>query len=312
MPVVNISNCASDLTLPRVLADEDAVGRMAARHFLDLGYRHFGFLGFSGHVYSNERQRGFTTALAQAGYACSVGDPLWPGIAALASDSSNPIADWLRGLPKPVAVMGCNDFRAGHVLRAALNSGWRVPEDVAVVGVDNEDCIWRILPIALSSVAFDGDRLGAAAVQLLLRMIRGEPAPDAPIRLPPLQVQARQSSDGTGVADPLVAGVIAHIRANIMQPLTVTALARHAGVSARSLHRAFLAALGWGPHHELLRTRLRRAQSLLLDTELSVKEVSASCGFEDAHHLAVAFRKQFEQSPTEFRNHFGRGGPSAT
>lgn len=300
LPAVNVSNRSSDVPLPRVVSDDEAAGRMAARHLLDCGFRRFAFAGFPGHQYSDQRRTGFVRETQAAGCTCDVLPP-----ESAASDGEpglTPLARWLQTLPRPLAVMACSDVRACHVLLACEPLGLRVPEDVAVLGVDNDSVRCRVAAVPLSSVALNGERVGWMAAELLLRLMRGEPPPAKPILVPPLRVVVRQSTDVIAAADPLVARAVRYIREHAGDPeLDVAAVTRGVGASDRALRRRFEAALGWSPYHELVNTRLTHARRLLIETDLSVKNIAPACGFADPRRFTIVFRRVTGMTATAFR-----------
>lgn len=300
LPAVNVSNRDADVPLPRVVTDDVAVGCVGARHLMGCGFRNFAFAGLPGHAYSALRQEGFVRELAAAGRACHI----QPDEAAGGGGErgTTPLSRWLGSLPRPLGIMGCSDIRAVHILNACEHLGWRVPRDAAVLGVDDDPLRCQIAGVPLSSVAPNSKRVGWLAADLLLRLMAGEPPPHAPVLVPPLDVVVRQSTDVVAGRDPTVVRAVRFIRDHAGESgLDVDTVARAAGASGRTLRRRFLAAVGWSPYEEILQTRMNRARRLLLDTNLSVKEIAAACGFTEPRHFTIRFRRMCGITATAFR-----------
>lgn len=187
IPVVDLNDLYYDIGFPQILSDNVAIGRMGADHLRERGFRHFGFCGFSGERWSAERREGFTRALREKGFDVSVFESRWDGPKAPAWDHDlNDIRRWIRILPRPTAIMACNDVRGQQVLTACGDEGLHIPEAVAVLGVDNEDTFCSLCSPPLSSVEPDPERIGYEAAALLEKMMEGQKTEPVQIRIPPL------------------------------------------------------------------------------------------------------------------------------
>jgi LacI family transcriptional regulator len=313
-PLVNVSAVFAR-TFPSVGVDDDAVGRLAADHFSERGLRRFAFVGPPRQLFSVGRREGFRRALGDAGHdvACfeSRGgrefDPhgqRW--------DLEPAVRKWLRGLPKPVGVFAPNDLWGAQVVLACRGAGLRVPEDVAILGVDDDDLYCELARPRLSSIRVPAERIGFEAVSLLERLLAGGLRPDKPILLPPTGVNARRSSEVLAIEDLDVTAAVRFIRDHPDRRLCVADVARHVSVGRRTLERRCRAALGTGLAEEIRRVRLERAKSLLVGTELPAQAVAVRAGFTDYRHMALAFRKRLGATPTVYRRRFrslsgGRG-----
>jgi LacI family transcriptional regulator len=217
------------------------------------------------------------------------------------------VARWLTLLHKPVGVLAPNDVWAYQLLEVCRQKALRVPDDVALVGVDNDDLLCGLARPPLTSVATPAERVGYEAAALLDRLMaspgRADGAPPLP-PLPPLGVVARQSTDVLMVDDPAVAAAVRFIRERACTPIGVEDLLRAVPLPRRTLERRFRAALGRGPGEEIRRTRVERARYLLGASRSSMGEVARAAGFADAKHFCVAFRRHTGQSPSSYRREF--------
>jgi LacI family transcriptional regulator len=298
-PVVNLSNASQDLAIPRVGVDDRAVGRMAAEHFLDRGYKHFGFFGTWNHHFGMERLAGFHGRLLEAGLDCVVA-PSAQSSRKYRKPSEERTVNWLVGLPKPVAVLAENDAYALELAELCHQRGLRVPEQVALLGVDDTDILCSFGHPPLSSVALPLQRIGFEAAALLRRLLAGEAAPKTTL-LPPVGVTTRHSTDVLAIEDVDVAEAVRFIRENIHEPIGVDHVLRHVTVSRRALERRFRTILNRSPLDEIRRARIALAKELLTGTDLSMPQVAKRCGFLSAERLAVVFHSDVGIPPTAFR-----------
>jgi LacI family transcriptional regulator len=309
-PVVNVSGVLPDLPVPRVGVDHIAVGRLAAEHLLDRGLRHFGFVGYSEHAFSVGREAGFRTTLEAAG--CRVAsyheadhakrDPtgLW--------EWNDGLRLWLAGLPRPVGILASHDPQGVKLSEVCRQSGLRVPEEVALVGVDNDDLLCELARPSLTSVALPTERVGFEAARLLDRLLtrprsRGRTVASA-LLLPPQGVVIRGSSDVVAIGDAEVAAALRFIRQHAHESIQVKDVLGEVPVSRRTLERRLRAALGRGVWEEIRRVHLERGKSLLAETDMPMSEVARHAGFSDQRQLSVVFRQVSGLTPTAYRRQF--------
>jgi LacI family transcriptional regulator len=306
-PVVNVSFVLRDSAFPRVGVDNRQIGRLVVQHFADRGLRHFGFAGHPEYFYSLEREAGFRQALEELpdGYdSCACYHEL-PGrsyrergrLLALSSG----LQRWLRGLPKPVGVFAYHDLWGVQLIEACRLTGLRVPEDVAVIGVDNDDLLCRLSRPALSSIIIPGERVGWEAAAILDRLLQGKkPAPPA-ILIPPVGVVTRRSSEVLPSSDEELVAAVRFIADHARSPLQVSDLLRELSASRRSLEQKFRSVLRHGIAEEMRRVHVELAKDLLVTTSLSIAEVAEQSGFTSAQALSRIFRKEMGCTPGAFR-----------
>lgn len=312
-PLVDIACARSEVKMPVVDVDHQAVGRLAAEYFLERGYRAFGFFGSDCVWYGRLREEGFREAIARAGAEVSschfdYRPRLSPGLNW--TRVSHRLRSWLKGLTHPVAILASNDIPAHDLADACHQIGLRVPEDVAILGVGNDELECRLTFPPLSSVAIPGERIGYEAARILDSQLRGVPAPDRPVFLPPVRVVTRQSTSELAIEDVAVAAAVRYIRNRLGEPLPVTTVAEALGLHRRDLERRFRAALGRSVLQEIHRARIEQVKTLLVETDLSMPLVARQCGFSNAQRLAVVFRQTTGEVPSVYRRQSRLGEPS--
>lgn len=293
-----------DLQLPQVVNDDALIGQMAAEHLQQRRFRHFAFFGYSETPWSDRRLAGYQAKNAQAGFGtCSFFCLHESGSLARWEQTQPAVVQWLESLPKPVGLMACSDRLALRVLGACQHAGIPVPEQIAVIGVDNDEETCRLATLPLTSVMDNPRRIGSEAAHLLDElMARSQPAPAmAPILIPPMGVATRRSTDATAIADPLVARAVRLIRERACQGLTVKSLLPELHVSQTTLYERFGASLGLSPHRQILRVKLERVKDLLSQTNLCLEQIAEQTGFEHPEYLQVAFKREVGMTPGSYR-----------
>jgi len=300
LPVVDMTPSRLLPHAPWIKADDVAVAGLAAQHFLERGFQHFGFCGKAGFRWSEARQAHFAEMLRRHGHECLLYRP--PRRPANGDAEADAIAGWLQTLPKPVAVFACYDGRGQQVLDGCRRAGLRVPEEVAVLGVDNDDVLCSLSPPPLSSIVLNARRAGSEASALLEAMMRGEKVGAAEHLVPPLDVATRQSSDILATNDPQVARALGYIREHALEGIGVGDVLSHSPMARRTLELRFQKLLGRSPAEEILRVRMNHVKRLLAGTALTLKEIAARTGFEHAEYLSVLFKRESGMTASEFRN----------
>jgi len=310
--VVNVASALHDLPFACVRVDHRQVGALAGSHLRDRGFRHFGFVGHPHHFYSSEREAGFRQSLASNhSLACFHEHPAtsFRYRGHLLFLKAN-FQRWLRGLPKPVGVFACHDIFALQVVEACRLLGLRVPDDVAVVGVDNDDLLCEMARPSLSSIILPAERVGFEASALLERMMEKNRCPRKPRLIPPCGVVTRQSSDVLAGGDPDVTAAMRFIYEHRHAPISVTEVLRQVPASRRSLERRFRLLLERGIGDEIRRLHLERAKDLLGTTTLSISEVAEQSGFRSVYYLSRVFRRKMGMTPMAYRRRAGTMGRS--
>ena len=311
MPVVNLSGWSSPgAGVPRVNADHAAIGRLAADHLLSLGLRSFGYYGIKGPWFSEAREQGFVSRLAEAGFPCAVFRQVSSGEKALPWHRRHAeLGRWLSALPKPAGLLAVHDYRARVVVELCARQGISIPEEVAVLGVDNDPTTCDYCVPSLSSVSRDPFACGVAAATVLQGLMRGRPAPESDTLVTPAGVVQRRSTDRFYDDDPVIRRVAHYVHAHACETFSVAELSKRLRLSRRLLELRFRERLGMTPLAYLHLKRVGRAKALLLDpsSHVSLGEVAAACGFGSLRAFREAFRALTGQTPATFRTRHSAG-----
>ena len=302
IPVVDTLQQIPNLGLPGVYSDDTALARIAFEHLQDRHLRYFAFVGVERANWSLRRQQAFAEHAKQQGANCEIYSPLsrrrfvesWNG-------GQEDLGDWLESLPKPVGLMAAHDLRALCVLDACRRRNIAVPEQVAVVGVDDDDVFCEAVDPPLTSIAHQAKVVGYQAAALLDRLMRREPTENSTVLVPPRLLIPRRSTDTVAVDDPAIAAALEFIRHNACGKISVSLIASHVNLARRSLERRFTRLVGKTPHQIIAEERLRRARQLLIDTDFTLEQIAAMSGFSSAAYLSVIIKQHENCTPTEFR-----------
>ncbi len=289
--------------IPYFASGDEAIARLAAQHLIDRGFRRLAFYGYPRTRiirWSEERAKAFQQWAGEAGIPCSIYTGRH-GTARKWTELQRGLIAWVRSLEKPVGLMACNDVRARHVLEACHAIGVRVPEDVALIGVDNDEMICDLTDPPLSSVEQGARRMGYQAAALLDRLMGGWKTSRVRFVVEPEGVVARRSTDILAIEDPDVATAVRFIRKHACERILVGDVVKQVGVSRSTLKNRFKAALGRSLHAEIQHVQLERAKQLIADTDLPLKQVALQAGFQYIQYLTRLFRKCVGQTPAQFR-----------
>lgn len=307
MPVVGIGggygwyDPASNI--PYLATDNVAISTMAAEHLLECGLRQFAFCGFPRtrvNGWSAERAEAFAACVAQRSCACSI----YTGTQASArrwSDIQQGLVRWLRTLAYPLGLMACNDARARHVLEACRTLRLRVPDDVALIGVDNDEIMCELARPPLSSIEQGTFQMGYEAAALLDRSMAGRRPRQKRFLIPPERLVARQSTDMLAVDDPDVAAAIRFIREHACEGIALADVLEQVSVSCSSLEKRFRKHLGRTIHSEIQRVQIERVKHLLDTTSLSIRQIMRRAGFNYVQYMTTLFRKTTGYTPAQYR-----------
>jgi LacI family transcriptional regulator len=290
-----------------VRTNSAAIAQMAAAHLVERSLRHFAFCGFHGCAWSSCREEVFSHCLNDQGFEChthriELGNWMhWPNWIEDWEQEQRILLAWLKSLPKPVGLMACNDICGREVLQACAAAGLRVPDDVAVVGVDNDEMMCELSNPPLSSIALDVEKAGYEAARLLDSLMSGHSAEERVVQVEPVYVVTRQSSEIMAPDEPCVATALQFIKSHAGQPIGVPHVIEQAGVSRRTLERRFSRALGRSISSEITERRLERAKRLLLETDLPSYRVATAAGFGTIKTFNRVFRRVAGVSPQRFR-----------
>ena len=305
------SNCAlvdlSDIDpphegIPRIESDHEAIGRLAAEHLLGRGFSRFAFCGHSEHRWSRMRQKGYTERLRHEGYQVDILDTVWNERRDQSWEGEQErIAAWLLGFSGPTAVFAANDLQGQHVLDACARAELSVPEQIAVLGCDNDIIVCELGQPALSSIVPNAEEIGARAAEMLDILMRREPPAEGHQLIAPISICERQSTDITAIDDPVMQQALQLIREQSCMGLRVEELLDHLQISRTNLERRFRKHLDRSPHAEIRRIQINRAKELLAGTDLTLDQIARLCGFEHPEYLSVVFKRLEQETPGSYR-----------
>lgn len=287
--------------LSELSSDAVEVATMAANHLMERRFRHFAYVGVEGRVWSQRREREFSLQIRKAGFEPHIYAPpqrttdrVWEKEQAL-------IVDWLHSLPKPVGLFACNDDRGREVLEACRLMNLRVPEDVAVLGVDNDEVFCGLAYPPLSSVALNAETAGYRAAELLDAMMQGTIRKPRRIQVEALGVVTRRSTDIVAVEDEDVAAALQYIHREQGCNISVESVVQEVAVSRRNLEKRFRDTIGRTILEEIQTTRLERAKRLLLETTYPVSKVAELSGFGTTGYFIQFFQSRVGRTPRKYR-----------
>ncbi|MEN8255838.1 MAG: DNA-binding transcriptional regulator [Verrucomicrobiota bacterium] len=288
----------------RIATDSKAIAEMVAQYFIEKGFKQFAYSGYDSMFWSQKRKSAFGDYLEQSGFPLNVYDS--------ATESGNWIAEkeslaaWLKELPKPIGILTCTDDRGLQLIEACRHANVKVPEEVSIVGVDNDHLVCDLSSIALSSVDLTTAQAGYEAAELLARQMDGEPIHDATIKVHPKRIITRQSSDILAIDDAMVAKAMEYIRENSRTNIKVDDVVAATWSSRRVLELKFRKILGVTIAGEIRRQKIEKICELLTETVLPVKQIAEITGFETSKHIARYFAREKGMTLLKYRKIMGK------
>ncbi|MHC4477921.1 MAG: XylR family transcriptional regulator [Planctomycetota bacterium] len=289
-----------------ICGDHVGIGRSGAEHLLSLRLHHYAFCGLDDFFWSRKRAEGFREVIAREGF-----EPLfyrYPKSKRQRSwrNEQRCLVDWLERLPKPVGLMACLDERAQDVMEACKQARLRIPDEVAIVGADNDELICELSNPPLSSVALNSVRAGYEAAELLDKLMTKKKKPrNRKVSVLATHVVARQSTSLMAVDDPQLVKALRFIQTHTYQPVCVDDVANTAGLSKRVLQNRFRDKLSCSVKGYIDRTRLERITQMLMDTNMPVSKVASELGFRGTEKITRFFKNAKGMSPLAYRRKYG-------
>ncbi|MGY8793512.1 MAG: XylR family transcriptional regulator [Woeseiales bacterium] len=303
VPLIELTDRHDDSSQPHFRSNDSAIGQMGAEHLLERGFERFGFCGFTGEAWSMRREEAFSEEVNnRTSSSCLRYNSSWHGPAARPwEDEQECLVQWLKELKPPFAIMACNDIRGQHVIDACSKLDLAVPEQVAVLGVDNDELMCRVCSPPLSSVISNAELVGFRAAEALARMMNGEEVDSQTQLIDPMRVATRQSTDVIAIEDRDIASALKYIREHACLGLSVQEVVQNNPISRSTLERQVRKYLGRTPQEEIRHVQIKRVSELLLTTDLSAERIAPLCGFDHPEYLHVVFKRITGMTPGEFR-----------
>ena len=288
-------------SIPNITGDYVGSGRMAARFFLDRGFRNFGFFGFNDVCWSDERCDGFRREVDAAGFGGSFYAYRMQEIDMLWYYQRNRLREWLRAIPKPIAIMACDDNQGSNLIEACHSIGIKIPEEVSVMGVDNDETLCSLGSTTLSSVQVDIEAGGWKTGELIERLVANRTAPAGDIVLQPVKIVERMSTAAFATDDRQIQRAILYIHKNALKKISVGDVMAETALSRRLLERRFKAVTGKTLYEYITELKLRYFADQLQETELQVMEIALSMGETDTKSISRRFKQIYGCTPVEWR-----------
>jgi LacI family transcriptional regulator len=311
VPIVDLYHEDEVKGIPGVVVDQNALIETAIAHFLERGFRTFAYCGFASVLFSDLRESRFVSRLAGQGYQVHVFQypPLAnpEGLAAIEAHAlqySARLAQWLKELPKPVGLLACNDMRGQQILSTCGEAGIAVPDEVAVLGVDNDDVQCDLSSPPLSSIEPNALAIGYEAARLLQRLLDGRPPPRSKTLIEPLRVVTRRSTDVLAIADRHVAEAVRFVREHACDGMSMETMVESLRISRSTLERWLQRVLGHSLAEEIVRVRVNRAAELLMTTHLTVERIARLTGFTHVESMSRIFKRLRGLAPGQYRLKF--------
>ncbi len=306
VPVVDVRCRRSYTGIPQAETDDPAVAELAFNHLWERGFRRFAFCGFRRVHYSDVRLKHFRRLTAAAGCPISVYETMGTttsisSIERAGVTDGDSLSQWLESLQPPTGLLVCNDIRGQQVLNVCRKSGIQIPDELGVIGVDDDDAICPLCDPPLSSVKPDAEQVGYRAAAILDELMNGGPTTRPVEFIKPRGVTQRLSTQVSAVEDRELARVCRFIREHACEGIDVGDIVRFSTLSRRQLERRFRAELDRTPHAELMQAQLARVKQLLKDTTLRLEDISRIAGYSHKERLGVVFKRETGLTPGEYR-----------
>ncbi len=312
LPVVDVLGIVPDTGFPLVHVDDRAIARFAIEHLYDRGIRKFGFFGIRGENWSDRRRDAVRDIVEAKGCSLNVFEAGREELHEMAWEKrEDALARWVEQLSRPAGVMVCSDQLGSDFMEACRRASVSVPDEIAVVGVDNDEPLCEVAQPPLSSVWPDHQAVGFQAAAILDSLLQGGPPPAAPILIAPRKVVTRRSTDVLAIEDGNVAKALRVIRERGCEDLNVDQIVRSSGLSRSVLQRRFRQVLGTTIHAEILNCRIKNACHLLSETGLSLMEVAELSGFKHQEYMGAVFKSKLGKTPGQFRRQNKFAGEAA-
>jgi LacI family transcriptional regulator len=292
--------------LPCILTDDAAIGKMAAEHLLHRGFRQFAYCGFGNMPpWCQRRRDSFSKRVSEVGYKASIYRPPKSPDEYSWEKEQDYIGQWLKKLPKPVGLMACNDDRGRHVTEACKITGLHIPEEIAIIGADNDELVCEMSNPPLSSIALNAQKGGYKAAELLDKMMSENSITDKEIVIQPTHIVTRRSSDILAIEDQEVAAAVRFIREHARNPIQVSDVVSAAALSRRGLEKRFRKILGRSMHDEIRRCRIEQIAQMLVQTNLTISQIATTLGYSGIEKISRYFRREKGVGPLAYRKQYG-------
>ena len=288
-------------TIPNITADYLGTGKMAARFYIDRGFRNFGFFGFNDVCWSDERCEGFRREVEAAGYGDSFYAYRAQDIDHLWLYERSRLAQWLKTIPKPIGIMACDDNQGNNLIEACHTAGIKIPSEVSVMGVDNDELLCSLGSTTLSSIYVDIEDGGYRTAELIEKRVADPDAPVSDVVLRPVKIIGRMSTAAFATDDMQIRKAILFIHRNYHKKISVNDVMGEVALSRRLLERRFKSVTGQTLYQYISELKIKHFAEMLLDTDDQVVNIALSLGESDTKSISRRFKQLYGCSPNEWR-----------
>ena len=288
---------------PCIVSNGRNIGKMATDYFLERKFWNVAYCGFEDMPWSRDRCDGFCERAAMLDIQVAIYKQ--PKSKKTIKNEQKYLVDWLRILPKPTGIMACNDDRGQEIAEACKIAGLHVPDEVAILGVDNDQVVCDLCNPPLSSINRNAERAGYEAAKCLERLMDGEKMTGQIIEVKPTHIVTRQSTDIMMIEDHEVLQAIRFIQDHVGEGIQVDDVAKEVALSRRTLQQRFKKMLGYSVHNKIVSSRIERACKLLVETNMSATQIAVSLGYPELKYISRSFQKETGMSPLAYRKKYG-------
>ena len=288
-------------SVPNVTGDYIGTGKMAARFFIDRGFKNFGFFGFNDVCWSDERCEGFRREVEAAGFGSSFYAYRMQEIDMVWYYQRNRLREWLQSIPKPIAIMACDDNQGENLIEACHSIGIKIPSEVSVMGVDNDETLCSLGSTTLSSIQVDIEEGGRQTAALLERLVTDPSAPAKDVVLQPMKIVNRMSTAAFATQDQQILRAILFIHRNVRKKISVADVTAEAALSRRLLERRFKDVTGKTLYEYITELKLKDFAEQLVETDEQVMTIALSMGENDTKSISRRFKQLYGCTPLQWR-----------
>ena len=286
---------------PQITCDNESTGIMAAEHLLDKGFSQFAYCGFNDTIWGIERSEAFHKRIHEDEYQTHEFMQSRLQVQQYWESQFSALIDWVSSLPLPIAIMCCNDERAHQLIEAVISLGLNIPEEVAIIGADNDRLVCEVTNPPLTSIAFSHEQAGYDAAELLEKMMNGEEVKSQAVITRPVSIVERQSTDTLQISDREIARAHQFIKTHANKGIQVSDVADEVALSRRSLQIRFKKVFRRSVHQEIRLHQVDHVAKLLSESNLPMGRISEMSGFTTSEYMSQVFRKVKGVSLSQYR-----------
>ncbi|GHT66670.1 XylR family transcriptional regulator [Bacteroidia bacterium] len=287
--------------IPNITGAHHLTGKMGANYFIQKGFKNFAFFGFKDIVWSSERCAGFLDEIKKYQFENNFYEYQNADFAEPWHYESAPLIAWLQQLPKPIAIMACDDNQGHHIAEVCKQCGIKIPEEIALLGVDNDNAVCTLSDPPLSSINQAVKKGGYETAQLMSRMIQNPNGKYEDVVVYPTHIITRKSTDIYATNDKYISATLKYIHQNVDKKMTIGTIIKQIPLSRRLLENRFKQEIGVPIYTYIMNLRIEKFAHQLLESNLSIMEIAEEIGYSDYKNIARRFKKIKGCTPSEYK-----------